>query len=597
MYCPLGDIEGHHEVTVVQVTFPVLRGSRRFIIERGRRWSVIEHLLLDAVSRGAASAADLAERANLPRRVVVEAFIRLMRAGWVEIVATSKGSLFQITASGASRVHQDQLPSATVTEARWRSFAVEQVTGSVYRGRELELRHKNQLPLHTDENPVVHLDASPAHQIEDMGEVFTTIEGEDELIVSVDRGSEKLTERYAVVTVRESAIEGLPARAPELLRRMILRSASRVVGGGGATPASEKSGTAFSVRDASDDQPKPIAAAYDPSDVIIDGDEHWRIFERTIAAALHRVIIHSTFIADDRATLVLPLLLRAAERGVKVDVLWGQDDLGSSTRSSQFAAAKMQAAVDAAGRTGSITIHPFSTNSHAKVVFADSSKGWSALIGSCNWLASDYTSFETSLRLREPLLIGQLIRRLAGLAQGRPGVWNDLAVELAVLGRRVMETPAPKGRIVPMRPIYGAHHARLVREARDAATHRIFALSHRIGITAESVALLPALAAVKARGIDASFFYGRTTGPLSGEAGADLIRTFAKAGLEVKPIHSPRIHAKVLGWDDDHLAISSFNWLSADPSENAPFKEIGVLVNAPRIAENFFRRFDMERTT
>ncbi|PDT33909.1 hypothetical protein CO671_23110 [Rhizobium sp. M10] len=578
-------------MTSVQVTFPVLKGSRRFIIERGRKWSIIEHLLLDAVSRGAASAADLAERSTLPRRVVVEAFIRLMRAGWVEIVATSKGSLFQITPSGASRVHQEQLPSATVTEPRWRAFTVEQVTGSVYRGRELEIYHKNQLPSHTDENPVVHLSASPTHLLEDMSEVFTAIEGEDELIVGVDRGSEKLAERYAVVTVREGTIEGLPARAPVLLRHTILHAALEILGRD--TPdRSETAGSTIVIKETTDEPPKSTAAAYDPSDVILDGEEHWRSFERIITAATERVIIHSTFISDDRATAVLPLLFRAAERGVKVDVLWGQDDLGSSTRSSQFAAAKMQTAVDSAGRTGAITVHPFSTNSHAKVIFADSAKGWNALIGSCNWLASEYTSFETSLRLREPYLIGQLIRKLAGLAQGRPGVWNDLSVELAVLGRRVMDTPGPRGRTVPMRLVYGADHAKLVLEARDSATKRIFALSHRIGIAAESLALFPALAAVKARNIDASFFYGRTTGPLSGEAGAELVRTFAKAGLQVKPVHRPRIHAKVLGWDDDHLAISSLNWLSADPSEAMPFREIGVLVNAPKIADNFMRRFD-----
>ena len=105
----MGDIEGSHEVTTVQVILPVLKGSRRFIIERGRRWSVIEHLLLDAVSRGAASAADLAEQSHLPRRVVVEGFIRLMRAGWVEIAATSRGPLFLITAAGTSLVHYEQL--------------------------------------------------------------------------------------------------------------------------------------------------------------------------------------------------------------------------------------------------------------------------------------------------------------------------------------------------------------------------------------------------------------------------------------------------------------------------------------------------------
>lgn len=578
-------------MTVIQVTFPVLKGSRRFIIERGRRWSVIEHLLLDAISRKAASAAELAERSRLPRRVVVEAFIRLMRAGWVEITATSKGSLFQITPSGASSVLHEQLPSATVTEPRWRAFTVEKITGSVYRGRELELCHKSQLPVSSDDNLVVHLQASPMHEIEDMGEVFTAIEGEDELIVGVDRGSEKLAERYALVTVREGVIEGLPARAPELLRHAILHAAFGAPRKS-APVAVERTGSVIVIKEVAEEPPKSIPAAYDISDIIIDGEEHWRSFERIITGASKRVIIHSTFISDERAAAVLPLLLRASERGVQIDVLWGQDDLGTSTRSSQFAAARMQAAVDAAGRMGSITVHPFSTNSHAKIVFADSSAGWSALIGSCNWLASDYNSFETSFRLREPLLIGQLIRKMAGLAQGRPGVWNDLAIELAVLGRRVMDTPGPRGRKVPMRLIYGADHAKLVLEARDSATDRIFALSHRIGIAAESLALLPTLAAVKKRGIDASFFYGRTTGPLSGQASADLIRTFAKAGLEVKPIHRPRIHAKVLGWDDDNIAISSFNWLSADPAENKPFREIGLLVTAPNIADNFLCRFE-----
>jgi hypothetical protein len=195
------------------------------------------------------------------------------------------------------------------------------------------------------------------------------------------------------------------------------------------------------------------------------------------------------------------------------------------------------------------------------------------------------------------MLVGQLMRKLAGLAQGRPGVWNDFAIDLAVLGRRIMDTPSPGGRKVPMRLLYGADHAKLVLKARDDAISRIFALSHRIGITAESLTLLPALAAVKERGIDASFFYGRTTGPLSGEAGADLVRSFAKAGLQVKPIHKPRIHAKVLGWDDDYLAISSLNWLSADPSETKPFREIGVLVTAPKVADNYVGHFKHAVTT
>lgn len=577
-------------MTIIQVVFPVLKGSRRFIIERGRRWSVIEHLLLDAVSRGATSAADLAKQSSLPRRVVIEAFIRLMRAGWVEIVTTSHGPLFQITLAGRSVVQYEQLPSATVREPKWRGFTIEQLTGSVYRGRELDLYHKSQVDSQLGENPVVHLIASAAHDLEDMSEVFTTIEGEDEIIIGVDPGSEKLVERFAIVTVKDGEIVGLPGRASEKLRNTILKEAgnkSSLLKNNGNTSTPDTA-----IKESINETTVAVKGAYDSSDLIIDGQDHWRALENIIAGASERIIIHSTFISEERAKIVLPLLLRAAERGVTIDLLWGQDDVGNSSRSSQLAAEKLQAAIDETGRTGSIKIHPFSTNSHAKIVFADSERNWHALIGSCNWLASDYSSFETSFRIREPELVGQLMKKTAGLSQGRPGVWNDFAIELAVLGRRVMELPALRGRKVPMRLLYGSDHARLVLEARDEAVSRVFAMSHRIGINAESMTLLPTLAAVEKNGIEASFFYGRTTGPLSGEAGADLVRTFAKSGIKLKPIHKPRIHAKVLGWDHDKLAISSLNWLSADPSESKPFKEIGILVNAPKIADNFLMRFE-----
>lgn len=583
-------------MSTVQVVFQVLKGTRRFIIEKGRRWSVIEHLLLDAVSRGPATAADLAVSSRLPRRVIVEAFIRLMRAGWVEVVVTAKGSVFQITPIGAARVDQEQLPAATVTEPRWRGFAIEPITGTVFRGREMDFVHKSRVPSGTAELPVVHINNVPGYAVDDLSEVFGAIEGEDELIVGVDRGVEKLAERYAIVNVRDGVIEGLPGRASPWLRLLIGKAAEagkKEAGRDDTVRAAIDGPTILaSASSAEVDAPQMRDAAFDPSDVVIDGEEHSRAFERMIAGATERVIIHSTFLSDERAQAVLPLLIKAAERGVRIDILWGQDDIGTATRSSQVVAAKLQAQATEAGWDAHIRIHPFSTNSHAKMVVADTSKGgWNALVGSCNWLASDFKSFEASMRLRDSFLVGSLVRKLGGLAQGRPGVWNDLAVELSVLGRRIMDGPSVGGRKVPMRLIYGSDHARLVLEARDKARERLFVLSHRIGLAAQPVALLPALAAVEANGIAASFYYGRTTGPLSGAAGADLIRDFGSKGLNIRPIHRPRLHAKVLGWDRNALAISSLNWLSADPSEAAPYREIGVLIEAPNIAENFLARF------
>jgi phosphatidylserine/phosphatidylglycerophosphate/cardiolipin synthase-like enzyme len=585
----------------VHVVFPVLRGTRRFIIEKGRRWSVIEHLLLDAICHEPASAVDLAIKSKLPRRVVVEAFIRLMRAGWAEIVTTPKGPMFRATHAGLARAKYDQLPAATITEPRWRGFAIEQVTGGVFRSRELDLRHHTRLPVATDDHLVVQLPGSSLHSMGELGEVFSAIEGEDELIVGVDSGAERLIERHAVVTVRDSAIEGLPSRASHALRFLILQKAKEALDAARAARTDPGKAALSPVLVDTPDPAEPsnqYDGLYDADDLIVDADAHAQVLERVIKGASERLLIHSTFVSDARAQAILPSLLQAAGRGVKIDVLWGQDDIGTSTNSSRFAAGKLQAAIAEAGRTDLISIHPFSTNSHAKIIVADNQKGnWSALVGSCNWLASDFKSFEASMRLRDPAMVGDLVRKVAGLSQGRPGVWNELAIELTVLGRRIRELPRPSGRRVPMRLLFGAEHAGLVLEARDRARQRIFALSHRIGIAAQPVALLPTLSAVKANGVDATFYYGRTTGPLSGVAGADLAREFAREGLAILPVHRPRLHAKVLGWDDDIIAVSSLNWLSADPAESTPYREIGVLVEAPKIADNFIRRFELAKAS
>jgi cardiolipin synthase len=94
-------------MTILYVAFPVLRGRRRFYVEKGRRWSLVEHVILDSVARQPASAADLAKRSDLPRRIVVEAFIRLMRVGWVELAPGPNGFLFSATPIGRAQIGRD----------------------------------------------------------------------------------------------------------------------------------------------------------------------------------------------------------------------------------------------------------------------------------------------------------------------------------------------------------------------------------------------------------------------------------------------------------------------------------------------------------
>jgi cardiolipin synthase A/B len=216
-------------------------------------------------------------------------------------------------------------------------------------------------------------------------------------------------------------------------------------------------------------------------------------------------------------------------------------------------------------------------------------------VGSCNWLSSGFDSFEASIRLRDRALVGQTVRHVAALSLGSPGVWHEGATDLTVLGRRIESKTAESGRTAKMRLILSVDHGALVLEARDKAQRRIFVTSHRIGLAGRPMVIIPALSAAKSTQVRAELYYGRPTGVLSGVDAAGLAIEFARQGVGIKPTYQPRLHAKVLAWDDDSLAVTSQNWLSADPAEGALRGEIGVFVESNKIADFLIRRFEHAR--
>jgi cardiolipin synthase A/B len=78
--------------------------------------------------------------------------------------------------------------------------------------------------------------------------------------------------------------------------------------------------------------------------------------------------------------------------------------------------------------------------------------------------------------------------------------------------------------------------------------------------------IIPALSPAKSTQVKAELYYGRPTEVLSGVDAAGLAMGFARQGVGIKPIYQRRLHAEVLAWDDDSLAVTSQNWLSADPA-------------------------------
>ena len=122
------------------VAIPVLRMSARVVLEKGRGWSAVDELVLWALSRAPVSASALAEESNLPRRVVIEIIIRMMRFRLVEAVLVEGTPAFQTTEYGSNVVRSgSQIPTSKRRTSRNVSFIVDRITGSVFSRTDVRL--------------------------------------------------------------------------------------------------------------------------------------------------------------------------------------------------------------------------------------------------------------------------------------------------------------------------------------------------------------------------------------------------------------------------------------------------------------------------
>lgn len=579
-------------MSVVRVAVPVFRGKRRFHLLKGRPWSPVEHLILQALVNHPRTAAALATESGLPRRLVIEALIRLMRADWVELSFHAAGTLFQATLAGRDKATLDELPSVPKAVTRWMTFVIDRVTGMTFRGRELPIFEKHVVQQRAEKERIVWLEASSAVFQEEPRAVFSALLEEDETIVDVDASGDRLADRIALALVRNGKVEGLPRSATEL-ETAVLDAASKA---SGVASSSEPLTVKPSVvaRRIDEIAPTPRQISFQSSDLILGGEAHETAFVNLLRRARCRVIIHSTFVSQSSLDFAMPMIVDAARRGVRVDILWGQNEDKPEVEATRALLATAREKLAALSLDSLVTIHPFSTNSHAKMLVADDGQLGRdiAIVGSCNWLYSGFKSFEASVRLRDPEIVADALDIVADLSRGRDGLWKPITVELATLAREVRGRPRLGGARTDGCLVLGAQHGHFVRQARDSARKRIFVSSHRLGLAAKQAIIIPAMAAARdRRGVETQVFFGRPTGNMTGEMAAGMTLDVGKEGVQIRSVHEPRLHAKILAWDDDCAVVTSQNWLSSDPSESSPLQEIGVYLKGSRIADNVITTF------
>jgi cardiolipin synthase A/B len=568
----------------VRLAIPVYFASLTIHVEKGRRWNAVEHMLLYAVCQAPTSASDLAVDSKMELRLVIEVMIRLMRAGWVELESGPDGMKFKATPAGTANVDHDDLPVITSPKKRRASFVIERVTGTIFRSWDLTLYNRHDYQKLKETNEIVELPTVDVDSIVRQDQIILTLLDEDDECKHIEAVPGRFGEKFAIVSVIGETIEGLPSRASKQLKNKILSATTHKV------PLIVDATPEFSKDDSVSDQilrDPLLRIKFDAKDFIVGAKEHEELLMFHLRRARSRVVIHSTFIDVERFRALVPLLHDAARRGVRIDILWGKNDQGDELSQMQQVVVKCRAMLVGDDIRERITIHNTSTNSHAKILIVDNEKGkMIAVLGSCNWLYTGFHSTEVSVRLDHPLIVSQIIGHLGRMAAG-PGMdWTSLATDLALQATRLRSVvPSTSGISVDARLVFGSEHSHFVRMARDEAKSRIVITSHRFGHNAETLVLRPTTAAVKANDVDVKLFYGQLDGDADGAVAAAIAEKARAIGIRHEQIRDPNLHAKVLAWDNDSVVVTSQNWLSADPSDNDTYSEVGIYLTGSNLAQ------------
>lgn len=575
--------------SVVHVAIPVLKGRTNVVVDKGQPWSVVEHLLLEALARQEWSANELSSAANIPHRVVIEGIIRLMRAGWVDLSEIKGRVTFRANAFGIVAAAKTELPKTFERIRRQINYTVDLVDGGVFRGREWYVYDEYALRERARKEPVVWIQPESFADVWDREEFYETLLEYDETLVSADPSGH--SRKYVLVSVSNGSITGLPDRTLGNLRAAIIEAANSI------SPKALGDDHIFSTPGIGG----PIKSKnlqersiyFDSSDLVLDSDAHRKILKHILENANTHVYVHSTFIEEDKVLDWLPEIVAASKRGVKIHVLWGQNEDVPFIVSTRTSISNLTKNKEIQNLGDSFVIHPFSTGSHAKLILADSGKGgaYIAVVGSCNWFSSGFKSYEASVVLRDAQIVRDVARYFSDLSVGHNGIWSNLSTELVKISKSLRDVPVSPKANARASIVIGAHHESFVLRARDEAKKRIFAASHRLGPVSVASILIPIMTGAKAHAINANVFYGRTTGSVFGAREDVIVAEAALAGVSVNLIETPRLHAKVLAWDDDAVVITSLNWLSAASGDLQSLKEIGVFIEAKAVAEVIISNF------
>lgn len=569
---------------------PVSRFRVDYELASGRPYSKLEEVVLHAIGDGIGTKDDLKRTFEVHPRLVTEAIVTLIQAGWVALA----GPGLVLTAEGQQAVEAGGTPrSISVVPAPAAFVVLERVSGLLASNLEVRYRHKKELGDFF--NRCVRLDEQVLDNVLDEAQVQGLLPSRrNEWIRWI--GPIHMTSRHnhfvpVEVDLDAGVVRWLPG-AWTSLQVPLLEASRRWVARHGRPPSiPEMTGDKWGPQ-ARSRQPDPegivpsLPAAALPvlverDDLICGGVAHDELFTAVLRDAKTSLIIASAFLSRSALERFEEALVDALQRGVSIDLLWGYaaDGEGEAVPAIDWC---KRVAYGTRESNGRLRWNRVPSGSHAKLLVWDRGDGaFEAVVGSRNWLSappgtkSEDIPDEVSLRVHRPGLVALVARAVAAVWAVGAGEALSAAADrwrrtAANLSEADLALDSEERANCTATVVFDRQHEHRIRQAMIGATQRILVVSHRVG----PVAATRVKAGERVVGLRYAVLFSET------DLDDDELATFERlvsdrGGLLVR---RPGVHTKALVADDT-LLVGSYNPLSTDPFGTASRnREVSILL-------------------